>query len=64
MVWPNPASNQLHIDVMDGTTVSVFDMRGRLVMQERYEGKLDVSRLVSGVYAIKAEGCTVRFVKE
>ena len=52
------------LDIMDGVTVSIFDMMGRMVLQERYEGKLDVSQLVPGIYAIKAEGYTARFVKE
>jgi hypothetical protein len=63
-VWPNPTANMLHLNVSDGSTVSVFDMTGRLVMRERYEGQLDVSRLVPGIYAVKAEGCLVRFAKE
>ena len=63
-IWPNPAGDILHLNVMDGASVSVFDMTGRMVMQQRYEGKLDVSNLVPGLYAIKAEGCTVRFVKK
>lgn len=63
-VWPNPASDFLHLDIMDGVTVSVFDMTGRMVMQERYEGQLDVSGLVPGLYSIKAGDCKVRFVKE
>ena len=63
-VWPNPATNVLYLDVVDGTTVSVFDMTGRLVIRQRYEGKLDVRCLVPGCYAIKAGGSVVRFVKE
>ena len=63
-VWPNPTANMLHLNVADGSTVSVFDMTGRLVMQQRYEGQLDVSRLAPGLYAIKTKGCLVRFVKE
>ena len=63
-VWPNPTDNMLHLNVVDGTTVSIFDMTGRLVKQERYRGQLDVSNLIPGIYAIKAEGCTIRFVKE
>ena len=62
-VWPNPARDILHLDIMDGVTVSVFDMMGRMVMQKRYEGQLDVSGLASGLYAVKAEGCSARFVK-
>lgn len=64
VLWPNPATNILYLDVVEGTTVSVFDMTGRMVKQERYEGQINVSDLVSGIYAIKAEGSTVRFVKE
>ncbi len=63
-VWPNPASHILHLDIMDGVSVSVFDMSGRMVKQERYEGQINVGDLVPGIYAIKAEGSTVRFVKE
>lgn len=63
-LWPNPATNILYLDVVEGTTVSVFDMTGRMVKQERYEGQINVSDLVPGIYAIKAEGSTVRFVKE
>ena len=63
-VWPNPTVNMLHLNVADGSTVSVFDMTGRLVMQQLYEGQLDVSRLAPGLYAIKTKGCLVKFVKE
>lgn len=63
-VWPNPAANMLHLNVADGSTVSVFDMTGRMVMQQRYERQLDVSHLAPGLYAIKTEGCSLRFVKE
>ena len=48
---------------MDGASVGVFDIIGRMVMRERYEGQLDVSGLAPGLYAIKAEGCSARFVK-
>ena len=63
-LWPNPATDNLYLDVMDGAIISVFDITGRMVKQERYEGKIDVSDLVPGLYAVKAEGVTVRFVKE
>ena len=63
-LWPNPVVNFLYLDIVDGTSVSVFDMTGRMVKQERYEGKIDVSTLAPGIYTIKAEGVTKRFVKE
>lgn len=63
-IWPNPTTDVLYLDVIEGTAVSVFDMTGRMVMQQRYEGKINVSELSAGIYAVKAEGFTVRFVKE
>jgi hypothetical protein len=63
-LWPNPVVNVLYLDVVEGTTVSIFDITGRMVKQERYEGNIDVSTLVTGIYTIKAEGVTKRFVKE
>lgn len=62
--WPNPTQDLLHLNVMDGAVLSVFDMTGRLVMKGPYESHLDVSHLAPGVYTIKAEGVSARFVKE
>lgn len=63
-LWPNPVVNFLYLNVTDGISVNVFDMTGRLVKQERYEGKIDVGDLAPGIYAITANGVTERFVKE
>ena len=63
-LWPNPATNILYLDVMEGTSVSIFDMAGRLVRQQPYEGQIDVRSLAPGIYAIRAEGSMIRFVKE
>ena len=63
-LWPNPADNILYLNIKDGATVRIFDINSRMVKRERYHGQLDVSHLVSGVYTIKVDGITVRFVKE
>ena len=63
-LWPNPATNILYLDVMEGTSVSIFDMAGRLVRRQPYEGQIDVRSLAPGIYAIRAEGSMIRFVKE
>ena len=63
-LWPNPAISFLYLDVTDGSIVSVFDMTGRIVMQQRYEGQLDVNHLAPGLYAIKVGDYKVSFVKE
>lgn len=62
-IWPNPTTDVLYLDVIEGTAVSVFDMTGRMVMQQRYEGKINVSELSAGIYAVKAESLIVKFIK-
>ena len=39
-------------------------MNGRMLKQDSYRGQLDVSKLPSGIYTIKIEDITLRFVKE
>ena len=63
-VRPNPTSDKLYLEGMDGEMVSVYDNTGRLMIQERYNGHLDVSSLVKGVYAVTVAGRTVKFVKK
>ena len=63
-VWPNPATNVLYLNVEDYTTISVFDITGRLVKQEPYNGKIDVSELTTGIYTIKADNFNVKFMKK
>ena len=61
---PNPVEDVLYLDITNGTPITVFDMTGRMVKRERYEGQLDVRHLTPAIYTIKAKGITVRFVKE
>ena len=63
-LWPNPTDNVMYLNVTDGATVSIFDMTGRMVKRERYTGQLDVNSLTPGIYTIKVNDITVRFVKE
>lgn len=61
-VWPNPAHHVLNIEGAEGEMVTVCDAMGRLVLQQQYKDKLDVSSLVPGVYAVSVAGSTMRFV--
>ena len=63
-VYPNPAASILYIDGAEGETVSVYDATGRLVMEEVYDGQLNVSTLIKGIYAVRVGTNVVRFVKE
>ncbi len=73
-VFPNPVADKVTIRIKDlagSAAIRVFDMYGRMVMQQASSQpltQLDVSKLSSGVYLIKVmnvgkEG-VVKFVKE
>lgn len=64
IVRPNPTADKLYLEGMDGEMVSVYDNTGRMVLQEHYNGHLDVSSLAKGVYAVTVVGHTVKFVKD
>ena len=68
-VYPNPASDWLHIDA-PGTQnqyVRVFNATGSLILEERVSGPVNVSGLNSGIYFVtltdKNRTLTTRFVK-
>lgn len=63
-VYPNPTNDILYIDGLDHEMVSVYDATGHLVMQEIYDGKLDISHLSSGVYAITSDKGTKKIMKK
>ena len=64
IVRPNPTSDKLYLEGMDGEVISIYDNTGRLVIQEHYNGHLDVSALAKGVYVVTVADRTVKFVKE
>lgn len=53
-IFPNPATDKLMIQSDDGTIekVSVFDARGRLLVQQ-ISGQVDVSTLSKGIFYLK-----------
>ena len=63
-IWPNPASNTLHLEGVEGEMVRVFDNTGRMVIEQRYESQLDLSNLVPGIYAVNVAGRTMKFAKK
>ncbi len=50
-VYPIPASTTLHIDgVTDGTSIALYDLTGRRVMQRSFTSELPVNQLCDGLY--------------
>lgn len=64
VLWPNPAGNTLQLVGVDDELVSIYDNTGRLVLQERYAGQIDVSGLAPGLYVVATRNRSMRFVKE
>ena len=72
-VWPNPASDNINIDVGDlqlsgSATVTIFDITGRRLMEVPYKEQIQVSSLNEGIcfLVIRLHNRTVgvaRFIK-
>lgn len=55
MVYPNPASEVININVTEQSNVTIYDMAGRLVVNAVANGRttLDVSTLENGMYIVR-----------
>ena len=53
MVYPNPASNTLHLEGdFENGQVSIFDLTGRKVYQGDYQHEISVGNLNNGMYLL------------
>lgn len=66
-IYPNPVDDMLHIDgVITGTSITLYDMTGRLVLSDRAYGGVmtfDMSALKRGVYLCRIQNRTYKIVK-
>ena len=51
-VYPNPASTMVHIDAPVKVNVSVLSIDGKLLIEQKDAGNVDVSNLANGMYII------------
>ena len=52
-VYPNPASSTLHIEgVSNGSSIALYDITGRKVMQTSFTDEIPVSQLSDGLYLL------------
>jgi len=63
-IHPSPAKDFVYLDGIDEEKVSVYDAMGRLVLQDWYQGQLDISNMKSGIYAICTSKGVAKLVKE
>ncbi len=66
-VYPNPASNQLHISGVDQiTNVTLYDMQGRIIATATLttDGVLPISHLNSGNYILQVGNETIKIIKQ
>jgi len=63
-VYPTVTDGALNVVAEEGTSLSVYNVNGVLVMQETYAGQsLDVSGLAAGIYFIRnSAGEVARFI--
>lgn len=64
MVYPNPARDWVKVANAENARVGIFSMDGRMMYNGMNSGdKIDVSVFPSGVYFIRVDGQTLKFVK-
>ncbi|HBY21288.1 MAG TPA: hypothetical protein DEG71_09850 [Clostridiales bacterium] len=69
-IYPNPANDILNITTTASNaknlTVDIYDIYGKLIMKEQLIDnlQLDIKHLESGIYFIKIENQTLKFIKQ
>jgi len=73
-IYPNPASKELFLQNMNGSSFEVFDASGKLVIigqtgQSGSTQKIDISKLYEGIYTLKVlqtnnQSSSYRFIKQ
>jgi len=64
--YPNPAKSEFTIDAgVQSTTVSVYDLKGRLLISQQATPKthINITSLPNGVYMVKANGLIGKLIK-
>ena len=63
LVYPNPTHDMLMIQGIEAQTLRVYDLQGRLLMQENGT-QVGVSQLAEGTYLLQIGTQVVRFIKK
>ena len=63
LIYPNPAKNTLTIDG-NYTSATIYNIFGKLVLTTDYQKTIDVATLSNGIYFIKVDSTTIKFIKQ
>lgn len=65
-LFPNPANNRLNIDLLNEAEIEIYSLTG--VLMDKFSAKqnhiVDVSAYPSGMYFVKTQNETIKFVKQ
>ncbi|HTN35721.1 MAG TPA: T9SS type A sorting domain-containing protein, partial [Arachidicoccus sp.] len=67
LVYPNPATDYIHIRIAEGANMSLYDAAGKLVRQQNLHAginQIDIRSLPAGIYYGVVNGQKVKFVKK
>ena len=53
LVYPNPATSMVSINVDEVLKIEILDMNGRTLISKEHSNKIDISEIPDGVYTIK-----------
>jgi len=63
-IYPNPVKDKLFVENTHEEEIQIFDVQGKLVLKADDARIIDVSGLQEGVYFLKAEHKTSKFIKQ
>jgi len=53
-IYPNPATNYISVSGAVNSRVAIYDLKGRLLLNEQLSGKsIDIRNLAKGIYVVK-----------
>lgn len=66
-IYPNPATDIIWVETAEPTTVEILDIMGRRIISAKASvgrTQLDVNALPQGIYIIRTENATSKFIKK
>lgn len=64
-VFPNPANETIHFAGISGKKITVYELSGKILMEQPYQQDLDVSSLADGLYWVAIDNqIPLKFMKQ